>query len=267
MTDLFDDVIIKTVGEDTEGEVKPSCKKPEKGGKRPEKGSMSVHVAFVMDHSGSMGGQKQLALENYNEQIAKLKQESGDIDTWVNLIEFDNRIIVVHEGLSLNDIKPVTDYWTNGTTSLNDAIFKGIKLLEKGMKNDSSEDKSALMVIMTDGYENSSVEFAGNKGRDAVKAEIQKLEKTDEWTFTFMGADIDVQNIAVAGFGMNVGNTFAFNANSRGYKMSGDSVKSGVTAYYSARMAGQTSLKNFHDNNSNTGDVDLNEKEDSKTAK
>lgn len=247
----FDDIIITEVDDKKEVEdVKEAIKTSTKP---------SVHVAFVMDHSGSMGGQKQLALENFNEQIATLKQNSDNIDTWVSLIEFDNRINVTYEDVSVNNVEPEKNYWTGGTTSLNDAIFKAIKLLENRMKKDSVEDKSALIIIMTDGYENSSVEFAGNKGRDAVKAEIQKLEKTDEWTFTFMGADIDVQNIAVAGFGMNVGNTFAFNANSRGYKMSGDSVKSGVTAYYSARMAGQTSVKNFHDNDTtvdNTADDD-----------
>jgi len=245
----FEDIIItddSEVQEETEC-VKPSCKKPEKGGK-------TVHVAFVMDHSGSMSFQQKLALDNYNEQLASLKRKSNEsgIETYVTLVEFDNRIIVKYEDRLIDEIKPETDYWTEGLTSLNDAIFKGTSLLKKSMKNDTCEDKSALIIIMTDGHENSSKEFAGDKGANFLKKEIEKLEKTDEWTFTFMGAGIDVQATAVAGLGMGRGNTISFSADSAVFKMSGGSVKNGIGTYYSARMGGAKTVSDFHVNNTTT---------------
>jgi len=237
----FDDVIITK--EDTEGKVLDDGINARK----------SVHVAFIMDHSGSMIGQKDLALINYNEQIETLKRKSVDIDTWVSLIEFNDRIIIEHEGVSINNIELAKNYWVDGTTSLNDAIFKGIELLKKGMKNDILEDKSVLVIIMTDGYENSSKEFSGNKGRDLIKKEIKKLEKTDLWTFTFMGAGIDVQDIAVAGYGMSVGNTMSFASNNDGYKMSNISTKEGIDTYYNSRVRGATNVKDFHNENTTAG--------------
>jgi len=246
----FEDIIItddSEVQEETEC-VKPSCKKPHLGSK-------TVHVAFVMDHSGSMTIQQELARDNYNEQLATLKQNSGEIDTYVTLVEFDNRIIVKYENKLIDDIKPEKDYWTNGLTSLNDAIFRGIKLLEKSMKNDTCEDKSALMVIMTDGHENSSKELVGIKGRDLIKKEIGELEKTGEWAFTFMGAGIDVQDVAIDGYGMSRGNTLSFNADSDGFKMSGGSAKNGIETYYSARLGGAKTVADFHVGNTTVDEV------------
>ena len=195
--------------------------------------------------------QKQLALDNYNEQLASLKRKSNEsgIETYVTLVEFDNKIKTKYENKLISEIQSEKNYWTCGTTSLNDAIFNATSLLKKSMKDDTCKDKSALIIIMTDGYENSSVEFAGSKGKNLIKKEIEKLEKTGEWTFTFMGANIDVQDIAVNGYGMSVGNTMSFNANDNGYKMSGGSVKSGLNKYYNARTYGAKNIANFHDNN------------------
>jgi uncharacterized protein YegL len=231
----FDDIIITK--EDEGGKTKTTEK--------------SVHVAFVMDHSGSMMTQQQLALNNYNEQIETLKRKSNEsgIETYVTLIEFDDRINVSFEEELINNIKePAKSYWAGGMTSLNDAIFKGITLLKKGMKKDKLEDKSALLIIMTDGQENSSKEFGGFKGTELLKKEIERLEKTDLWSFTFMGAGIDVQNIAVAGLGMSVGNTMSFSNNDVGYKMSNISSNEGIDVYYTARNNGETAVKNFHEN-------------------
>jgi len=266
----FDDIIIKTeeVKEEDGGTFDKEedsgcgcgCEIPDEkndGGEILNKPSCkSVHVAFVMDHSGSMTSQRKLALDNYNEQLASLKRKTKTtgIETYVTLVEFDNRILVPYKNKLVSDIEPNEDYWTEGLTSLNDAIFKGTTLLKKSMNNDTCDDISALMIIMTDGHENSSVEFAGIEGRDSIRKEIEKLEKTGEWTFTFMGANIDVQATAVAGFGMSAGNTMSFTADDQGFKMSNGSVQGGLNKYYDARTYGAKNVADFHVDNSTTGD-------------
>ena len=256
----FEDIIITKEEEVKEEDGSCGCDLPDEkddGGKLLNKSTLdrkTVHVAFVMDHSGSMSLQKKLALDNYNEQLASLKTKAKEngIETYVTLVEFDNRIITKYENRLINEIEPEEYYWTDGMTSLNDAIFNGASLLKKSMANDKCEDKSALLIIMTDGDENSSVEFAGIKGRDLIKKEIETLEKTGDWTFTFMGANINVQDVAVAGYGMSAGNTMSFDANAKGFKMSGGSVQAGLDTYYSARTRGVKSVANFHNHNSTT---------------
>jgi len=101
-----------------------------------------VHAIFVQDHSGSMdiktkSGQTraQLATNNFNEQLAKIKRESGDVITTVTIVDFDDRIIIndhlineirhdknIQVTFPVDEVKPMTNWWTGGATSLRDAI-------------------------------------------------------------------------------------------------------------------------------------------------
>jgi len=66
---------------------------------------------------------------------------------------------------------------------------------------------TAVVVIITDGEENSSIEFDGKK----VKSMIEELQETKNWTFTFVGANIDSISTA-KNYGINVNNVMQFSA-------------------------------------------------------
>ena len=103
-------------------------------------------------------------------------------------------------------------------TALLDAIGVGVKNLnEKISAKISSGEASAVVVIITDGEENSSKEFDGGK----IKSMIEELQNTGRWTFTFIGANIDSISTA-RNYGININNVMQFsgdvNSNARVYK-------------------------------------------------
>lgn len=176
------------------------------------KGEAVTYVGIIDDHSGSMGEviekgkfKSDLAMSNYNEQLATLKKESEEgMETLVTVIEFDNEIICTHDNVPVEDIKPLEDYWTRGMTSLYDAIAYGISRIKKRMEDDERENKAALIIVETDGYENSSGDYHGEEGRQRLQKLIKELEDSGRWTFTFLGAGID-EKLAES-LGMCVGN-------------------------------------------------------------
>ena len=77
-------------------------------------------------------------------------------------------------------------YKASGSTSLFDAIGSSVLSLQERTKTEK-----VMVIIMTDGYENSSRIFTGSK----IKKIIQ--EKTlVGWEFIFAGANIDVDKVS-----------------------------------------------------------------------
>ncbi len=85
------------------------------------------------------------------------------------------------------------NYRPSGSTSLLDAIGLSIQRIERqlGAKIEIDE-ASVVFVILTDGQENSSRQFQYSE----IARMIQKLENTDKWTFSFLGADIDAFTVS-----------------------------------------------------------------------
>jgi len=211
------------------------------------------YVCFVMDHSGSMGEKMEalkldskrksdLAMSNFNEQLQALKAEV-DMDVIVTIVEFDNQFKCPVENKLIESIEPLKNYWTGGMTALYDAIAFGITKVQSMMDKDPSDDKAALVIIQTDGQENYSQEYQGDEGRLRLKERIEELEKTDLWTFTFLGENID-KKIAMD-MGLQAGNVLNYAGTHDGYKMSNEVTMSGISKYLNARKAGDTYVTDF----------------------
>lgn len=181
-----------------------------------------TYVSFVRDHSGSMSEpidglgtknsklKKEVAMSGFNEQIAVLKRESNaDLETLVTVVEFDDTITSTIENENIHDITPLKSYWTGGSTALYDAIGYAIKSTKQAMEEDERDNKAAIIIIQTDGMENASIEFNGNKGRLEIKKMIKELEETGRWTFTFLGENID-KEVAIS-MGIAQGNIMSYN--------------------------------------------------------
>lgn len=240
MTDQFDDLI-----DDLEGDnIKKNL---------GFNSDAVTYAFFIDDHSGSMGDnvnpadeespvKKDLAMSNFNEQLATLKVEADDgMEVLATVIDFDNEILVPYDNVSVDDIEPLVNYWTRGMTSLYDAIAFGITKADTAMENDPRENKAVLFIIETDGYENASKDYGrANGGREKLMALIKEREATGKWTFTFLGAGLDEKfaqdigfstgNIATTRAG-NVGDTvYAYAAQTRGLKNFMSDRKNGVFA-------------------------------------
>lgn len=162
-----------------------------------------THIATVVDRSGSMSGMKNDmigGLNSYFEEQAKL-----DGKCLVDYTQFDTEYEVVFTDTPAADAKAVLQ--PRGGTALLDAIGKTIVTLgEKFDKMDEADKPgNVTIVVVTDGYENSSQDWDADEVKALVEAQTEKYN----WQFVFLGANMDA--VAVAGnYGFAAGNTITY---------------------------------------------------------
>jgi len=215
---------------------------------------LTQYVAFVLDESGSMSSRAEQAITDFNEQIDVLEKEvKEDIETFVIITKF-NQNVEMGKLVSLKDVERLSEdnYHPGGTTALFDAIgLTSIEVAKKYLKDDS--DATVLMVIITDGYENSSSKFTQEK----LKSLIEELKATERWTFAFMGigsekemferdafsVGFDLKNIYVASDTANMTGKYA----------------SSTTNYINAKRQGVTCSDNFFDDEETSSSKEIKE--------
>jgi hypothetical protein len=161
-------------------------------------------VSFILDETGSMGVVKSQTISGFNEYIETLKKDENSKNILFTLTKFNSsKIEVVSDGVKLNDVITLNDdnYVPNHMTPLYDAIAKTIRSLEKKVKG---KKQAVLVVIQTDGEENSSLEFK----REGIFKLIDE-KKNLGWTFAFLGADQDAW-LASQKLGILAGNTMSY---------------------------------------------------------
>lgn len=149
---------------------------------------------FVLDQSGSMFDCVESTLsglESQNQKIKAIAQEFPDQDIRVGLTVFSDEVDIRYADLPV-DLLPNVDqinYRPNGGTALLDGIGLSISRVDQLLEN---EGDTAIIVILTDGYENVSKFFS--------LAQIQALIKTKEasgkFSFSFLGATLDAVDMA-----------------------------------------------------------------------
>jgi uncharacterized protein YegL len=219
-------------------------------GDKKESGKKLVnHVAFLLDHSGSMHHVADRSRDDFNEYLQTLREESIKQETRVTLVSFNEEATIEYFELNINHVDDMDFYKANGGTALYDSIGKTASKMFEDVPElrDSDSNHSALIIIITDGYDNASTEFAKEQGRIRIKEMIKKYEKDYNFTFTFLGATIDVKEVAEKGFGMSAGNTVCFDSlDDMGAGRA--RMKKGLTDYYTARSVGVTKTASFYDN-------------------
>ena len=152
-----------------------------------------THYLLILDESGSMGKVKQQTLNGLNEQIQTIKSLEIKYPTqkyFISIVKFNTEITPLIIDVPASEVKELKneDYNPNQKTSLHDAI--GISTSELKKRIQTKLDKgiaSAVIVIMTDGVDNDSKEY---KAED-IKIIIDELNKTNLYTFSFIGSDQD----------------------------------------------------------------------------
>jgi len=182
-----------------------------------------TYYLLIVDSSTSMRHLSNSTISGVNEQIdniRNLEREFPDQKYHMSFIHFNNKVTIEYFNKPSSSIKDINEsnYNCSGTTALLDAIGVGVRTLnEKISSKILSGEASAVVVIITDGEENASLEFDSNK----VKNMIVELQDTNKWTFTFIGANIDSISTATK-YGIDKSNVMQFsgdvNSNSRVYK-------------------------------------------------
>jgi len=203
-----------------------------------------TYVAFVLDESSSMGSMNKQAISLFNENLdtLKIEGEKNNIENIVTIIKFSSDTEIVCENVPVRNVEKINKgtYNPSGMTALYDGIGLAINTFKK-VKDYDDVDISFLILVITDGEENNSKEFRG----ESLSAFIKDLQESNRWTFTVLGANIDLQKLSRT-IGISPSNVQNLNFTPQGFAEGSQDMTRGIRSYSSARSAGIGAVNNFY---------------------
>lgn len=203
-----------------------------------------TRVAIILDRSGSMYSIAKYAVDTYNEQLQTLRKNIEDQDITITLVQFDNEIDFhcFNEPLEITKDLKYEDYKPGASTALNDAIGMTVHKF-KTLNDWKDSDISYLILVITDGYENSSKEFS-KKSINKITEELEK--KQGNWTFTYLGANTDLNQVA-KDYGFDTSNTQSFVSSKIGVARASSITSGSLSSYFKGRSQGLSRVSNFYE--------------------
>lgn len=164
---------------------------------------------LIVDKSGSMNDCIDSTINGFNEQVRGIQQKQltfEDEEIRMGLTTFNTYVDHHYFQSNPNAIEPLNHqtYRPNGSTSLLDAIGDSIAQIRIQIQS-SNLPTTVVVVILTDGYENSSRYYNLVKIRNMISS----LEESGNWTFSFIGATLDAVDVA-AQMAIKKQNSFSF---------------------------------------------------------
>jgi len=165
---------------------------------------------LIVDRSGSMTSCIDETIKGYNEQLNRIRnmqQEFPEQDIRMGLTLFNSEVDMQAVAQNLNYTTTLSreNYVPSGCTSLYDAIGQTVLHLEETYARQSDLPATFVIVVLTDGYENSSRFF----NLQQIRSLIQRLEATEKWTFSFIGATLDAVEVAQT-MAIKANNSYSF---------------------------------------------------------
>src|SRR6185369_4884147 len=161
---------------------------------------MKTMICLILDRSGSMAGRESDVVGGVNTFIEEQKKLPDP--ACMAFVRFDTDAIERFRQMqNISEVSPMNkeEYQPRGGTPLLDAIGQTINGLDSDWKKENPD--RAIVVIVTDGEENSSREYTKEKIKDMIKAR----EDSGKWSFIYLGANVD--SFANAGsMGINLQN-------------------------------------------------------------
>jgi uncharacterized protein YegL len=151
-------------------------------GRAPDRNAL--HVAFVLDQSGSMSHLAQAVVAGFDEFVEELRADNGG--TLFSLTTFDTTFAHVHVGVPLTAVPSlaVSGYRPGGMTALFDAVAHTVLATDRRLAESGRSDEKVMVVVMTDGLENSSTDYTMSTLADL----IETYDTRPNWTFVYLGA-------------------------------------------------------------------------------
>ena len=172
-----------------------------------------VYNLVILDKSGSMASIRKQAIDGYNETLGTIRAaQLKHIDTqehFVSLAAFCGcGVDMIYDRTPINEAEQLKPEQYNPCcrTPLYDAIGSTIQKLKNAIKD--VKDAAVLVTIITDGYENASVEWTGA----AIKKLVDEC-KEDGWMFAFIGAGEDIIKVAST---ISITNTLLWDKTAKG---------------------------------------------------
>jgi uncharacterized protein YegL len=174
-----------------------------------------THVAVVLDRSGSMAAIADEVINGFNGFVADQAATPGVCR--LTLVQFDTEkpFDVITDAVPIAEVAPFdhNSFQPRGGTPLYDAVANTIVRLDKRAEYRAGKDLPAedvLVLIITDGHENSSTDWTREQVFDMITARQEQ-----DWTFAFIGANQDAY-AAGAEIGAAHGSSLQYEADSEG---------------------------------------------------
>lgn len=159
-----------------------------------------IHVCFVIDESGSMGGTEADVIGGFKKVVDEQKAVK-DGTCSVSYFKFASEVEKVYIGKDVNEVEYLDGkYHPGGLTALFDGVGTAIDEIGKWIDKmpESEKPEKNLIVVMTDGGENNSKDYTASKVKEMIKHQEDKYN----WSFIYMGSDLkDAQDANSLGFG------------------------------------------------------------------
>lgn len=159
-------------------------------------------IICIVDRSGSMGSIREDAAGGLNTFIQE-QAELGDAN--LTIVEFDTTAETVCDRVKITEAEEYKLH-PRGMTALLDAIGLVVGDPDKY----STDDGKTIVVIVTDGGENSSKEWS----RDQIFKSIEE-RKEDGWEFLFLASNQDAISVG-SSYGFAAEDSLSFGAGSQG---------------------------------------------------
>lgn len=154
-------------------------KKPQKNGPIVES-SNDYKIVIILDESGSMKCIKNDMIKSINDLINE--QQTIDKPCKFTLVKFNENVNRIIENVNIKEVSLLSEssYNPSGTTALYDAIGDTIDHFRY--------EKDLLIVIVTDGQENSSKIYK----KTEVKNILDEKQKNRGWNYVYLANDLSV---------------------------------------------------------------------------
>ncbi|OWY24029.1 hypothetical protein C7N43_04910 [Sphingobacteriales bacterium UPWRP_1] len=173
-----------------------------------------VYNLIILDESGSMQSIKHATISGFNEIVQTIKEvekQFPEQEHYVSFITFNGlgikTLLDKAPVLKLSEIN-ADSFAPNASTPLYDAIGFAAGALDNFLSGQTNFN--VLVTILTDGEENASREFTLRQ----ITQMINEL-KSKGWTFTYIGANQDVEKVAAS---LSIENMMQFAANDEDMK-------------------------------------------------
>jgi hypothetical protein len=141
----------------------------------------SMRILMILDRSGSMQPRQSDVIGGFNTFVTTCR-DGGLTDCQITYVQFDDVVEPVFT-MDLADVPALTErlYQPRGGTALLDAVGATVSAVA------SKPGDRYIVITFTDGHENASREWT----KEGVATLLREREALGNWTFGFIGADID----------------------------------------------------------------------------
>lgn len=173
-------------------------------------------INFIQDRSGSMASCWEETLSGFKAYVETLKadqQKDNEVEYLFTLTTFDTQIENPYLGIPMAsvDVDELKKHGPRGATALYDAVGKTLQAIDDDKTITFEKAIVIIVIIVTDGEENSSKEYS----KDACHAAIDQRIKRGNWTFTYLGTQPETWDEA-SSLGMGVGASATYSAQNAG---------------------------------------------------